>query len=316
MGNNNVLVTSISKKIPLIKAVKKASSQLEQPILLIGADSNDVCTGKYFVDRFWNIPKINELEINQLIDYCFDNFIRYIIPTRDGELPFFAINKQTLYNNGIAVMVSNLEAINICLDKQLFFEKSKPLGFPVINTVVKIDTLSSDFFVVKERYGAGSKSIGLNLIKEQAIHHALHLTNPIFQPYISGQEISVDLYVDLKGKAKGAISRVRQLVIDGESQITFSIRNSELEAMCSVFAEQLGLYGHVIFQAIIDTQNQFHIIECNSRFGGASTLSIAMGLDSFYWFLLEASGANLDAYPFQRSLVEKTQIRYAEDLII
>lgn len=316
MKNKNILVTSISKKVPLLKAVKKAGWKLNQRCRLIGADTNDYCIGKFFVDEFWIIPRIEELNIDDIIKYCFKNNIGYIIPTRDGDLPFFALHKRILHENGIAVMVSDPDAIDTCLDKLRFFEKSIELGFPVIKTSIQIDEIKSDFYVVKERYGAGSKFIGLKLTKKQAEHHALNLKDPIFQPFISGQEVSVDLYIDLKGKTKGAVSRLRQLVVDGESQITTTIKNKELEAICFVFAEQLQLYGHIIFQVIIDDQNKFQIIECNSRFGGASTLSIAMGLDSFYWFLLEAGGADLNSYPFQRSPVEKTQIRYAGDLII
>ena len=43
-------------------------------------------------------------------------------------------------------------------------------------------------------------------------------------------------------------------------------------------------------------------------------MSIAAGLESFYWFLLETGGADLDAYPFQRR-GEKRLVRYPADLI-
>ena len=130
------------------------------------------------------------------------------------------------------------------------------------------------------------------------------------------REVSVDVYIDTKGKAKGTVVRTRDLVVDGESQITTTIRNERLENLCTDLAEKLKLYGHVIFQILISPEGAFHIIECNSRFGGASTLSLSVGLDSFYWFLLEASGETLDDYPFLRATVEKKQIRYPEDLVI
>ncbi|MNC49272.1 carbamoyl phosphate synthase-like protein [compost metagenome] len=71
----------------------------------------------------------------------------------------------------------------------------------------------------------------------------------------------------------------------------------------------------MIFQVIIDHAGEYHFIECNTRFGGASRLSVEAGLDSFYWFLLEAEGNDLAEYPFVRSAQEKRLIRYAEDLI-
>jgi carbamoyl-phosphate synthase large subunit len=75
------------------------------------------------------------------------------------------------------------------------------------------------------------------------------------------------------------------------------------------------MYGHIVLQVLMDENENLHVIECNSRFGGASTLSIASGLDSFYWFMLEANQVDLDSYPFTRSKVEKKQVRFPEDLI-
>jgi len=44
-------------------------------------------------------------------------------------------------------------------------------------------------------------------------------------------------------------------------------------------------------------------------------LSLAYGLDSLYWFLLESQGESLRDYPFVRSGKDKRLIRYAEDRI-
>jgi len=154
------------------------------------------------------------------------------------------------------------------------------------------------------------------LNKEEAISHAKLLESPIFQPYVEGKEYSIDLYVGINGKTNGVIARTRDLIINGESQISETISHPKLEDLCLRFTEALNLYGHCVFQVIIDFQGSFHIIECNNRFGGASSLSQKMGLDSFYWFLLESLGENLNSYPFVRAVNNKKQIRYPTDLII
>jgi len=312
----NILITSISKKVPLIKAVKGASSRLVNSGVIYGADLEEHCAGRYFVDVFWKMPRIEKLEINRLTEYCLKNNISCIVPTRDGELPFFSQHKELLREHGIAVMSSDYSSVQICLDKLVFFEMANKLGFPVIKTVENIDDINSDSYVVKERYGAGSQNMGLNIGKEQALLHATKLKSPIFQPFIPGKEMSVDLYVDVTGKTKGVVVRARELVVNGESQITYTMRNLRLEELCSGMAESLELYGHIVFQALIDETDRLNIIECNPRFGGASTLSLKVGLDSFYWFFLEAMGVEIAEYPFLRPREEKRQIRYPEDLVI
>ncbi|MFV8826473.1 ATP-grasp domain-containing protein [Alkalihalobacterium sp. APHAB7] len=313
----NVLVTSISKKVPLLKEVKRACLQVDENSLLFGADTDKHAIGRYFVDYFWLMPPINQLEIEELIDYCMSNKITAIIPTRDGELPYFSRYRVHLEKHGIVVMVSGVQQIDHCLDKLSFYIVSHDIGFPVISTASKIEELTEwDSFVIKERFGAGSKEVGINLNKEDAVKHATILKDPIFQPFIEGEEYSVDIYIEKQGQVKGVIARKRELVVHGESQITTTVTFPEIEEMCSRFVEALKLYGHVVMQVIVDKQRNFHIIECNPRFGGASTLSLAAGLDSFTWFLTEVKYGHVDHLPFERSSVEIKQIRYPQDKII
>ncbi len=312
----NVLVTSISRKVPLLQAVRRAINKTGLPMKLIGADMNPNCIGRYFVDEFWQLPSFDQLHIESFIKACQQQRIRSIIPTRDGELLYFASHRTMLEQNGLFVMVSHPQSVHVCIDKLLFYETLSQQQFPVIPTFLRAEDVPSDRYVVKERYGAGAKQIKVNVNKKEAIEHAKQLENPIFQPFVQGTEWSVDLYVECSGKVKGTVARTRDYVVAGESHITTTIKNERLEQMCRNAAERLQLYGHVVMQVIVDESGHFHFVECNSRFGGASTLSIEVGLDSFYWFLLESIGENINDYPFVRSENEKRQIRYSTDFIV
>ncbi|GGH33081.1 NAD-dependent epimerase/dehydratase family protein [Paenibacillus segetis] len=311
----SVLITSVSKKVPLLKCVMKGIQKLGKSFPVVGGDSNPNAIGRYFTDSFWLMPRLDQMNFEQLLATCKEQNIKYIIPTRDGELRFFANYKQELQRKGIFIMISDPEAIEVCLDKLKFYRRGLELGFAVIPTEEQLDNLKSSSFVVKERYGAGSESIGLNLQFAEALNHAQTLEQPIFQPYITGIEVSIDVYVQKSGECKAVVARKRELVVNGESQITTTFRDEVLEQQCAEFAEKLGLYGHAVFQVMIDQDGGHHFIECNSRFGGASRLSVEAGLDSFYWFLLEAEGNDLNQYPFIRPAKEKRLVRYTEDLI-
>jgi carbamoyl-phosphate synthase large subunit len=308
----NILITSISKKIPLIKAVREAANKIGSDIIIIGGDGNEDCIGKYFVDSFWHMPRTSDENKKTIVQYLIDHNIKAIIPTRDGELMFWAGLKEELYEIGI--MVSAQRSVENCLDKFKFYEVLKD-AFPVIVTSLSLEEKTSVSFVVKERLGAGSANIGINLNKEEALAHSKKMTDPIFQPYIKGIEYSVDIYLPKNGKAKGCVVRSRDLVINGESQITTTVLKPDLSKLSVALAERLDLYGHVVLQ-IIERDEEYFIIECNSRFGGASTLSLSAGLDSFYWFLLEAMGEEITQYPFLESKGIKKQIRFSEDIVV
>ena len=283
-----VLVTSISKKIPLLKAVKSDILECSSQGLLYGADSNVSCLGRHFVDDFVELPPDKELHIKDLLNMCKCKGINIIIPTRDAELHFFASHRSKLLQHGIHVMVSCLSTIENCLDKLKFSRFfNEDLQIKVIPSLKSLKDVDSEALVVKERYGSGSRSTHINLSKKDAGKISEQLRSPIFQPFIEGLEYSIDIYRDFSGNILGAITRKRDLIVNGESQITTIEDQEKLRQICMQACSLLDLHGHVVFQAIIDTQGTIHLLECNPRFGGASTLSIAAGLHSAKWFIQE-----------------------------
>ncbi len=312
----HILVTSASRKIGLVKAVKNAANKIHGSIRVIAADASDNCLAKYFTDDFWKIPFIHQIDIEAFIKECQARSIHLIIPSRDGELAFFAENKSLFKEAGIHVMVSDKESIDKCVDKLAFYQDNTAIQSRIIPTAENIDSLNTTHFVVKERFGAGSDSIGINLDKEQALVHSKELKFPIFQPFIEGSELSIDSYIDSTGKVKGIVMRRRELVVNGESQITTTVQNSALEQEFLSIIDALNLSGHIILQAIIDSKGEIHVIECNPRFGGASTLSVKAGLDSFYWAYLESTSVSLDSYSFIQTKAPITQVRYPADLYL
>lgn len=323
----SLLLTSISKKLPMIEGIRAAMKKLGHRMELHGSDIDPEVLGQYGVDVFWECPLLKNLTLETVADYCLKNEIRAIIPSRDADLSFYSRHREALEKNGIHVMVSDAAIVDVCLDKVKFAEFIAKKGFPSIPTGLSVDDeqlKDVTAYVVKERNGAGSEFLGVNLSKDQAHEYAKKLSEPIFQPYIKGKEWSIDLYRNREGRVMGCVARERNIIIEGESKVTTTCSYPALEEMCKQMADAMGLYGHAIFQVIEENEggpsatpfSKFHVIECNPRFGGASTASLAVGLDSFYWFLLECLGRNLQHCQFYRMAGEITQIRYPANMII
>jgi len=313
----NILVTSISKKIPFLREVRDALSRVDENGKLFGADADDNCIGRYFCDSFWLMPAFDKLTFADFSDFCRSNRISAIIPTRDGELLCFAKWSECFKEIGISIMVSGPDVISTCLDKYRFYETlgAEP-ELKLCTTVTEIDQLKGvDRFVVKERFGSASERIAVNVTRQKALAFADNLEHPIFQHFIVGQEYSIDLYRTRQGCIPGVVMRSRDLIVAGESRISTTVENRKIEQMCLRVADILNLQSHVIFQGIIDRYGDFYLIECNPRFGGASTLSVAAGLDSFNWFLRECQGLHVTKKDFVKKNSLKL-IRYPQDLII
>lgn len=309
------LVTSVSRKVSLVGAVRRALRKAGSAAPVHGGDVDPRCLAAHFVDRLWAMPRLDSLSPRDFAEYCVHHEVRFVFPSRDGELRWFAVNHAEFAKLGINVMVSPTDAIDTCLDKMAFAKWLNEAGFPAIPTLTAPDPAAAERWVVKERFGSGSRGLYLNVDAECARREAASMDSPIFQPFISGAEYSVDAYFAETGECHGAVPRTRDLVVGGESQVTTSARHAAAERLCAEVGERLGLRGHAVFQIIESPDGALHLIECNARFGGASTLGVACGLDSLYWFMLEASGEGLDGQPFLRSEVELRQVRYPADVV-
>ncbi len=313
---SSVLVTSASAKVPLLAAMRAALDDVgAEGAALHAGDLDAHAIARHFADCFWAMPRLDELPVEDVIAYCDRHGVGLVIPTRDGELPYWATHRDALTAAGIDVLVSSAQAVTSCLDKLRFARVLRAAGEPAIATAAKLDELEAERYVVKERFGAGAARIGLDLDRDSAEAHAAALDDPVFQPYVTGSEYSVDLYVAREGALQGVVARHREVVQHGESQVTATVRDPALESLGKRLAELLGLRGHAVIQVLRDGA-QDHVVECNPRFGGASTLGLAVGLQTFVWAYLEAQGEPLVSRPFQRLAGERRQVRFAADTIL
>jgi carbamoyl-phosphate synthase large subunit len=311
---DNVLITSISKKVPLVKAVRSAAEKLNPSIRIIGADASADVVARGFVDHFWHCWPAEQWDFDYIAQYCRENSINAIIPTRDAELPFFAKHLDDFAKAGMLVMVSCEDTVSLCSDKLTFYKNLSAFGINSVETSEAAEEIKGTI-VVKERWGSGSQYVYVDCDLDSAKSFAAKLEAPIFQPCVKGREFSTDFYVDKEGKLKGVVSRWRTKIVAGESQVTETFHSLEIEDIVGRLADKFLFFGHCVLQGFVDSLGKIHILEVNTRFGGASPLSIAAGLDSFYWFLLEANGQPVGEYPFFRVLDELKLVRYPADVI-
>lgn len=314
--NLRVLITSAAKKIPLINAVRSAALRVDENAAVIAGDSCNDALAKYIADDFWLMPKISEDSLSLIIEGCLAFQINVILPTRDGELQFWATHADTLSRVGIGVIISSLPSVNICLDKFRFSHFGLKKGLPIIPSALSMRNFEAPSYVVKERFGAGSRSLGLNLSPSEAVTHAGKLSAPIYQPFIKGKEFSIDAWVDCNHRVIGLVPRYRTHVVNGESEVTTTFQNVIIESQAIQIIEALALSGPVVLQGILDQDDEVHFIECNARFGGASTASIVAGLDGLFWSFLEMRGEKIDEHTFKRDPRQIIQIRIPSDFHI
>ena len=311
-----VLVTSSGRKAPLIRAMQKAVHETLPSFCVLAGDSDANALTQYVADNFWVMPPTCDEFLIDIISGLKERNIAIVLPTRDGELMFWARHAKRLEREGTKVIISEPKYLKRCLDKLEFARFGVASGLPFIFASDHLEDISNDCFVVKERFGAGSRSIGLRLDRAAAIVHAQRLKNPIFQPHVEGLEISVDAWLDQKRLVKGLVLRRRDCLVDGESLVTTTFSDNRLEDQLKAVLQSLQLSGPVVLQGFVSVDGSLQVIECNARFGGASTIGIEAGLTSLHWSLLESTGADLESWPFRRIPFQIRQIRLLNDIYV
>ncbi len=282
----SILVSSAGSKIPFIQLIMDAAKRLEKTVNVIAGDSNPQAMSKFFADDFWILPQFNEIDDSRILEELIQREISLVIPTRDGELAKWARLRNLLNQNNIEVLTSSSESLQITMDKLRFHDWLVENDLPSIPTFEDSTKIEEELVVVKERYAESPKKTFVSVPIDTAEQVSKNHLNPVFQYFIPGKEVSVDVWRFRSGNIS-VTPRTRDQIIDGEARVTTFFQNSYLEELTRALAVRLNLYGPAVFQFIQKRDEEFLPIECNARFGGASTFSINTRHDSIYLALCE-----------------------------
>ena len=307
------------KKIPWLKHVNFAANRVDSNLeVLVGNSKIDnilkVLCGKIFL-----MPNIEMYEYQNLLNIFKKNNITTVIPTNGKELIFWSKNKNFFLKSKINIVISPHKTIKVCTDKYKFFNFCKRKKILTINTVSNIknlDRLNSNRYVVKDRHGSGSKKIYKNINLNDLKQKISDFDSYIIQDYISSKkEYSVDAWYSGDFKLCKYLIRKRDYIEDGESKITSSVKNFKFKKILEKYLNSFKLYGPVNFQ-FFEYKNKIILIECNPRFGGASTFSLSSGLDLFYYSILNSYYNNpmYDKILIKEILPKNKQIRITADI--
>jgi carbamoyl-phosphate synthase large subunit len=272
----NVLITSASRKVGLIKAFQRALAE-EDGGQVIAIDANPRSAALYFADKGYIVPSgLDQDFLTAVQNICQEHDIRLLIPTRDEELPFFAALRESFEHVGVTIMVPEQGVVRICQDKHLFINFCLEHGFLVPKTYEIPRGIPKFPVFVKERFGKGSKWVFRVETASELDNLLLRLKDPIIQEYIEAPEYTVDLFADFSGLVLSVVPRERLSVFGGESFIGRTCKNWDIIQEAIQLAQALGLVGHNTIQCFWH-EGRVKFIEVNPRYGGGAHLGFAAG---------------------------------------
>ena len=314
----NVLITSVSRKVGLIKSFQKAIKS-EGGGKIIAVDINPLSAALYHADLAFLVPESSDDKfIPKILELCKKEDIDLVVPTRDEELIIFAGNKDKFDDIGTKVMVSDPEVIDVCNDKLKFirFCKKNDLLVPKTFQINQVNKNNLHFpLFIRDRFGKGSKSAFKIRNKNELEFFMSQLDEPILQEYCKDKEYTIDLFSDFDGNVISVVPRERLYVLGGESFIGKTYKNRKLIEDNMQLAEKLNLIGHNTIQCFFDGDKKTKFIEINPRYGGGANLGFEAGANTPLFLIQLTRGKKIKNKigKFQDAFI---MLRYTEDVFL
>lgn len=308
----NVLLTSISNKVSLVRSFKDAYRQTGILGRVVGVDSDRFSSGLYLADKGYLVPLTADVRfLREVKRICLKERISLIVPTRDEDLPIFAKNVRDFESMGIKVAVADSDSIAICADKWKLYNFLCKYHIPSVRSWIKESSEIKFPCVVKPRRQRGK---GFVVVKSRRQLSEAWFRDCLIQEKIAGTEYTIDYFADFQGRPVKAVPRVRFRVSQGESKVGITKKDPKLVKLAYAVGKALNLVGHNTIQCFKLTNGSVKLLEINPRFGGGAPLCMAAGCNSPAFLLQLLAGQPLKT---PRRIVENlVMIRYTQDLFL
>lgn len=289
----------------IIKALLKAGYNLHT------SDSNPAASGRYLHSPFVQIPFADEDSfIPFVLQYCIENKIDVVFPLVTKELLKFSSAKQLFSQNGIKVIVSDEQSLQISNDKGKLYQhlsdqKIAVPKFQIVTDVPSLKNAAKTFgypdvpVVIKPTVSNGSR--GVRILQENIDELSLlfnykpnHIYNNLsaiskilegksFPPllvseYLPGPEITVDTIVQ-DGIPKLILPRTREKMNNGISVQGSFVNNEQVISYCDQIIRSLHLSGPIGLQVKENTDGEYRLLEINPRIQGTSVAALGLGIN-------------------------------------
>lgn len=303
MHQYKIMFTSVGRRVELVQAFRHAANELEVGLTIIGVDISPSAPALFFCDETRIVCGIyNENYIPQLLSICETEKVDCLIPTIDTDLLLLAENKKRFEKIGTKVLISAVDKVKLCRDKNYTGEYFQSVGLKSPTPVNSIEKFEEMLRTGKVQFPAFIKpkdgSSSINAFRVDTLDdlktHAAKIDGYIIQPFISGKEYTVDIFCDYEGNPVYITPRERLVVRSGEVLKTRIAQDDTIIGEMKTLVEDYKPCGQITVQLIQDQDsNENYYIEINPRFGGGAPLSMKAGADSAKALLRMLSGEKL-----------------------
>ncbi len=312
----NLLFTCAGRRTYLLKYFKENISEGDK---IIATDMQISAPALQAADVKIQVPAVYAKDyIDITLDICRKHHVHALISLNDLELPILAENKTRFEAEGVMVIVSGPEVIDICFDKYKTAQWTESIGLNAPKTYVRLDDAKKALangeiafpLFMKPRWGSGS--IGLETIDDmeeldiyynilmKKIKKSILATASVGDEYImiqeklTGQEFGLDVMNDLHGNYVAVSVKKKLAMRAGETDKAITVDLPEVREMGKKIGENLHHIGNLDVDIMQRANGDYCVLELNPRFGGGFPFSYEAGVNLPLAIIKWLKGENVD----------------------
>ena len=302
----NFLILAAGTRNKVVQYFKKTFEGIGA---VVATDASVLGPAIYDADKYYIVPPISDPGyIDIILDICRKEQINGVLSLIDPELSLLAANKEKFDALNVTIIGSSYELCEMALDKMQMYEWLKAHGYNCARSwmdkeefykAVDAGEVAYPVFVKPYR-GSASISISKVYDKETVDLLFMHENDLMIQEFLDGQEIGVDVYIDIiSGEVVSIFTKKKIKMRAGETDKAVSFKDPELFALIEKFVFEAGYRGQIDID-IFDINGEYYISEVNPRFGGGYPHAYESGCDHMKLILNNLNGIvnekNIGAY--------------------
>ena len=316
----NVLITSAGRRVSLVKLFQKTLYEMFGNSAKVFTTDlfPELSSAAYQANGSFKVGKFTDADyMDVLLKICLNNKIQLVIPTIDTELVLMAEHKNKFHENGIEIIVSDLEFVKICRDKRKtnnFFSEN---GF-LTPTEIDVNYPKYPIFI-KPISGSNSKDLHLIQKPEELTKSLINNEKYMYLEYLSPSlfdEYTLDIYYNKQSELCCVVPRLRIETRAGEISKGLTQKNHLMDFVKQNLASIKGVQGCITLQLFSNKKTQeVYGIEINPRFGGGYPISYHAGANYPELLIKEyLLGTNTKYFESWESNI--LSLRFDEELIV
>jgi carbamoyl-phosphate synthase large subunit len=261
-------------------------------VIAVDADPNAV--GLRLADEHAVVPYFNDpVYVAALVRAATVANAQALICTVAEEYPALVAGGSFLEEAHVRLLLPSLEAAQLCTDKWQFAECLRAAGLCSPATGLGTADGVPGPWVVKPRFGRGSREVFLCSTRRELDDALLRCTDPIVQTMVTGREFTCDVLMDPSGALAGGVARWRVETRAGISTKGETFDNADVLHLSGQVLKAVGLIGPANVQGFVSEDGSVVVHEVNPRFSGGLPLSLAAGADLVEEYLRAVMGASV-----------------------